>query len=235
MIALGNFFFKYRNGLFPLAIALLFIPSPPLFSDWRVAAAVGIGLVLLGQVIRAVTVGLVYIVRGGRGGRVYADDLVTEGMFSHCRNPLYVGNFLGILGAVVSSNSLVAAAVGGSFFLVAYIAITLAEENFLRGKFGSAYDAYCANVPRFTFKLNGLGATLSASKFNWQRLIVKEYGTMFVSLSGIPLILLFTRHHFNSLPWWQDGWDLGLLIAIAILTGAYCLARWLKKSGKITE
>jgi len=235
MISLGNFFFKYRNGLFPLAIALLFIPSPSLFSDWRIAAAVGIGLVLLGQVIRAVTVGLVYIVRGGRGGRVYADDLVTEGMFSHCRNPLYVGNFLGILGALASSNSLVAAGFGGAFFLVAYIAITLAEENFLRGKFGDAYDAYCANVPRFTFKTKGLGTTLRASRFNWQRLIVKEYGTMFVSLSGVPLILLFTRHQISSLPWWEDGWHLGLLIAIAILTCAYCLARWLKKSGKITE
>lgn len=232
MISLGNFFFKYRNGLFPLAVVLLLVPSPHVFPDWRIAALVGAGLVLAGQVLRAVTVGLEYIVRGGRGGKVYADDLVTGGMFNHCRNPLYVGNYLGILGAVVASNSLVAMSVGGVFFLIAYLAITFAEENYLRGKFGAAYDAYCADVPRFAPKLKGLGATLRASEFHWQRLLVKEYGTMFVSLAGIPLILLFTRHHRYELPWWQDGWDLALLITVGILLTAYLAARWLKKSGR---
>lgn len=233
MISLGNFFFKYRNGLFPLAVVLLLVPSPNVFPDWRIAALVGTGLVLAGQVLRAVTVGLEYIVRGGRGGKVYADDLVTGGMFNHCRNPLYVGNYLGILGAVVASNSLIAMSVGGVFFLIAYLAITFAEENFLRGKFGAVYDAYCADVPRFAPKLKGLGATLRASEFHWQRLLVKEYGTMFVSLAGIPLILLFTRHHRYELPWWQDGWDLALLITVGILLAAYLAARWLKKSGRV--
>lgn len=235
MISLGNFFFKYRNGLFPLAIALLLVPSAHAFSDWRVAAAIGAGLVLLGQVLRAITVGLVYIVRGGREGKVYADDLVTGGMFNHCRNPLYVGNYLGILGAVVASNSLIAISVGGSFFLIAYLAITFAEENFLRGKFGDSYDAYCARVPRFALKLKGLEATLQASRFNWGRLLIKEYGTMFVSLAGIPLIVLFARHYRHDLPWWEDGWDLALLVAVGILLAAYLLARWLKKSGRVTE
>jgi len=235
MISLGNFFFRYRNALFPLSIVLLLIPSPHVFSDWRIAAAAGGGLVLLGQIIRAVAVGLVYIVRGGREGKVYADDLVTEGLFRHCRNPLYVGNFLGILGAVTASNSLVAMAVGVVAFFVAYLSITLAEENFLRGKFGAAYVDYCRRVPRFAFKLRGLGATLTASKFNWRRLLVKEYGTMFVSLAGVPLILLFARHYRYGLPWWEDGWDQGLLITIGVLAAGYAVARWLKKSGRIVE
>lgn len=233
MISLGNFFFKYRNGLFPLAIVLLLVPSPHVFSDWRIAAAIGTGLVLFGQILRATTVGLEYIVRGGREGKVYADDLVTGGMFNHCRNPLYVGNYLGILGAVVASNSLVAMSVGGVFFLIAYLAITFAEENFLRGKFGASYDAYCADVPRFAIKLKGLSATLRASEFHWRRLLVKEYGTMFVSLAGIPMILLFTRHQRYGLPWWQDGWDSALLGAIAVLLVGYLAARWLKKSGRV--
>ncbi len=234
MISLGNFFFKYRNALFPLAIVLLLVPSPSVFSDWRIAAAIGIGLVLVGQLIRATTVGLVYIVRGGKQGKVYAADLVTDGMFTHCRNPLYVGNFLGILGALVASNSLIGMVVGGVFFLIAYLAITLAEEKFLRGKFGAAYDDYCAKVPRFSFKLKGLGETLGASKFNWQRLLVKEYGTIFVALAGIPLILLFTRHYREHLGWWKDGWDLRLLMAVTVLGAAYGMARWLKKSGRVT-
>ncbi len=235
MIALGNFFFRFRNGLFPLALILLLIPSPNLFADWRVAGLIGAGLIVLGQVIRAVTVGLVYIIRGGREGKVYAEDLVTEGMFSHCRNPLYVGNYLGIVGAVIASNSVVAATVGGLGFFITYLAITLAEEKFLRGKFGRGYDEYCAQVPRYALKLRGLGETLKASQFNWRRLLVKEYGTLFISLAGIPLILLFSRHYRYHFQWWGEGWDYALFSIILLLIIAYGIARWLKKSGRVHE
>jgi protein-S-isoprenylcysteine O-methyltransferase Ste14 len=235
MITLGNFFFKIRNGLFPMAILLLLIPSPPLFGDWRIAAFGGIALALIGQVIRASTVGLVYIIRGGREGKVYAKDLITDGLFSHCRTPLYVGNYLGILGALVASNSVVALVVGGLFFLLAYAAIVLAEENFLRGKFGESYDHYCSEVPRYAIKWRGLGETFRSSRFNWGRLLVKEYGTMFTSLAGIPLIVLLVRHFRQHLPWFTDGWDTLLFGVIAVLGGAYLFARWLKKSGRVTD
>ena len=33
MIAIGNFFFKYRNLLFPIFALSIFIPSPSLFSE----------------------------------------------------------------------------------------------------------------------------------------------------------------------------------------------------------
>ena len=235
MITLGNFFFKIRNGLFPLAILLLLVPSPPLFEDWRIAAVSGIALALVGQLVRASTVGLVYIIRGGREGKVYAKDLITDGLFSHCRNPLYVGNYLGILGALVASNSIVALVVGGLFFLIAYVAIVQAEENFLRGKFGEPYDRSCREVPRFGVKLRGLTDTFRSSQFNWGRLLVKEYGTIFTSLAGIPLIILLVRHLRHHLAWFADSWDSALLIVIAALALAYLLARWLKKSGRVTD
>ena len=233
MIALGNFLFRYRNGLFPLALLLLLVPSPPAFPDWRIAALAGASLVLFGQLLRATTVGLDYIIRGGREGKVYAEDLVTGGMFNHCRNPLYVGNYLGILGALMASNSLVAIAVGGIGFLVAYVAITLAEERFLRGKFGPAYDEYCASVPRFGLKPGGLGATLRDSTFHWRRLLVKEYGTMLVALAGVPLVILFTRHYRDGQVWWASRWDLGLLVVVGVLVVCYLIARWLKKSQRV--
>ena len=234
MLALGNFFFKRRNALFPLALVLLLLPSPRLFADWRIAAVVGTGMVLFGQLLRAATVGLVYIIRGGRNREVYAADLVTEGMFAHCRNPLYVGNYVGILGALVVSNSVVAVAVGSVFFLIAYLSIVRAEEHFLAGKFADEYTEYCRRVPRFGLKLEGLGETFAASRFNWQRLVVKEYGTMIISLAGVPAILLFTRHYPHDWVSLQDPLDRGLIIVIGILLLAWGVARWLKKSGRIT-
>src|ERR1700741_1760533 len=94
MVRIGNFLFHYRNGLFPLVYALLILKSQALLPDYRVAAAIGLLIALAGQILRAVTIGLEYIVRGGRNRRVYAKNLVQGGVFGHCRNPLYLGNFL---------------------------------------------------------------------------------------------------------------------------------------------
>ena len=102
MVKLGNLLFHNRNWLFPLFYVILFIPSPEVFSDPVTAMLIGFGIAIIGQIIRIITIGLVYIVRGGRNRRVYADDLVTTGIFSHCRNPLYVGNILILAGLGLS-------------------------------------------------------------------------------------------------------------------------------------
>ena len=41
MVNLGNFMFRHRNGLFPLAYLLLVFKSPLLMDDYRVAAVAG--------------------------------------------------------------------------------------------------------------------------------------------------------------------------------------------------
>ena len=124
MIQIGNFFFKYRNWVFILLYLALFIPSPPIFSAdafgssyylWPII--IGLVITVAGQVIRGVTIGLAYIIRGGKEGKVYAEALVTEGIFNHCRNPLYVGNILMLLGVGILSNSLLYVAVFIPFFL----------------------------------------------------------------------------------------------------------------------
>ena len=143
MVAIGNFFFKYRNWIFILFYAALFIPSWPLFSRERFGEyyyywpiIIGLLITCLGQLIRGLTIGLAYIVRGGKEGKPYVEGLVTEGIFNHCRNPLYVGNILMLLGVGILANSLVYVAIVIPVFLFIYQAIVLAEENFLRGKFG---------------------------------------------------------------------------------------------------
>jgi protein-S-isoprenylcysteine O-methyltransferase Ste14 len=162
MVALGNFFFKYRNGLFIFLYALLFIPSPALFTPerfginyWIWPMAMGLMVTITGQLIRGATIGLAYIIRGGKDGKVYADDLVTQGIFNHCRNPLYVGNILMLLGVGILSNSLIYVLIVMPLFMLIYHAIVLAEENFLRGKFGESYVAYCKRVNRWVPSLAG--------------------------------------------------------------------------------
>src|SRR5213596_653057 len=136
IIKIGNFLFHYRNGLFPLVYALLVLKGRPALPDYRVAALLGFLVGLTGQLLRAVTIGLEYIIRGGRNRQVYAEKLVQGGIFAHCRNPLYIGNLLIILGLGIACNSGLFLAVGIPFFVFAYWAIIAAEENFLRSKFG---------------------------------------------------------------------------------------------------
>ena len=134
MVAIGNFFFKYRNWVFILFYGALFIPSWPLFSPkqfgpdgyqdyYILPVSIGLFITCLGQLIRGLTIGLAYIVRGGKGGKPYAEGLVTDGIFNHCRNPLYVGNILMLLGVGILANSLVYVIIVIPVFLVIYQAI----------------------------------------------------------------------------------------------------------------
>src|SRR5215218_9041125 len=124
MISIGNFFFKYRNWLFIILYLLLFVPSPKLFPEEKFGSqyylwplAIGLIITITGQLIRGATIGLAYIIRGGKDGKVYAEELVTAGIFNHCRNPLYVGNILMLLGVGLLSNSLLYVVVVMPLFL----------------------------------------------------------------------------------------------------------------------
>jgi protein-S-isoprenylcysteine O-methyltransferase Ste14 len=230
MVAIGNFLFHYRNGLFPLVYALLIFKGPSLLPDYRLAALLGFLVAASGQFLRAVTVGLEYIIRGGRNREVYAEKLVQGGLFAHCRNPLYVGNFVIILGVAIASNSLWFVGVAVPFFIFAYWAIIAAEENYLRNKFGHEFEEYCARVNRLLPNLSGLGRTLAGMRFNWRRLITAEYGSAFIWLAAVPLVTLKNA--------WLNGeyqasnpvvWSSWCLLGAAIV--GYVSARYLKKSG----
>lgn len=244
MVAIGNFFFKYRNIIFILFYGALFLPSPTLFSEkscgenfywWPIA--IGLFITVLGQLVRGATIGLAYIVRGGKEGKPYAEGLVTEGIFKHCRNPLYVGNILMLLGVGILANSLFYVTVMIPIFLFIYQAIVLAEENFLRGKFGTGFDDYCKDVNRWWPRLSGLGATLSSMEFSWKRWILKEHTTQYIWLAGIFLLLFAPLPQWRypalacNAPLWRDQL---LAICLSSLTALYVLIRMLKKNGKFT-
>lgn len=237
MIAIGNFFFKYRNWLFIVLYLALFIPSPPLFNEetfgsqfymWPIA--IGLLVTLTGQAIRGATIGLAYIVRGGSQGKVYAEDLVTTGIFNHCRNPLYVGNILMLLGVGILANSLLYVFIVMPLFILIYQAIVLAEENYLRNKFGEQFNEYCRRVNRWIPSLKGLATTFRSMTFKWKRWLIKEYNTQYIWLTGIVLILLFKYPQLTN----YDESRRNTLIAIIlpVLLVYYLTIRYLKKSGK---
>jgi len=234
MVKLGNFLFRNRNGIFPLFYLMLFVPSWEVFTNPVTAMIIGFSVTIIGQLIRVMTIGLVYIIRGGKDRRVYAEDLVTTGIFAHCRNPLYVGNILILVGLGVASNSLLFMAVFTPLFLVFWQAIVLAEENYLRNKFGEQYNDYCKRVNRWLINFNGLGKTLGSMEFKWKRVIIREYNSTYIWMTGAVLIVM--KHFYFHDVQFDFHRNLPVFISILVLLLLlYLFARYLKKSRKLVS
>ncbi len=84
-------------------------------------------------------------------GRIYAtiflggyknEVLVTSGIYSVLRNPLYFFSLLGITGVSMISNHLVVMIGLPLFFYYLYVGLIKREQGFLHDKFGQAYDEY---------------------------------------------------------------------------------------------
>jgi protein-S-isoprenylcysteine O-methyltransferase Ste14 len=193
----------------------LFLPGAEPFEDTWVATLLGAIVAALGQLVRALTIGLQYVIRGGRGRRVYAEDLVTGGLYAHVRNPMYVGNLLIVIGVAIAANSWPTIFLGVPLALFMYICIVAAEEQYLLGRFGEAFKAYCRDVPRWLPRPAALLRSSEAMQFRWRRLLVKEYGTPFGWISVIIAVTLFN--------FWHDGeWD-ARRVEIAAITWAFAI------------
>ncbi|MBI5285992.1 MAG: S-isoprenylcysteine methyltransferase [Deltaproteobacteria bacterium] len=237
MIRLGNLLFRYRDFIFPAAfLILVFGTRPhPLFGNkyldiWM--DALGMTIALAGQILRALVIGFAYIRRGGKNKQIYADRLVQEGFFAHCRNPLYLGNFMIVLGLGIVANSVWFYMVGIPFFIAGYTAIIMAEEDFLRRRFGKEYEEYCQRVNRFIPNFKGLQTSLQGMAFNWKRLISKEYGTTFTWMACTLLLMIWERYydpHYQA----QRAEIIGISLLFIPLVFAYATARYLKKTGRL--
>ncbi len=239
VVRIGRFFFGKRDFVFTAVFLLLAVASRPLpfggspgTDRWLNLA--GVLTALSGQVLRAAVIGLAYIRRGGKDKKIYADDLVTDGFFAHSRNPLYLGNMLVYLGLFLVLNSTIGWLVGVPFFLVAYLCITAAEEEYLGRRFGAAYEDYRRRVPRFFPRLAGLGETMRGMRFHWRRVIRKEYGSTYAWAVTVLALLAYERVTWAGSA--AAGPDLRrIALAWGGLTVLYGIARWLKKTHRIDD
>lgn len=75
--------------------------------------------------------------------------LVREGPYSICRNPLYFFSFIGAVGVGLCTESLMLTLLLIAAFAVMYPLTIRNEEATLSRIFGSEYEQYVAEVPRF--------------------------------------------------------------------------------------
>jgi protein-S-isoprenylcysteine O-methyltransferase Ste14 len=235
-IRIGNFLFRYRNGLGPILFILALLGGRPTFpggsADLNLLLdCAGVAVALAGQLLRIVTIGFEYIERGGRNRQVYASKLVQGGVFAQCRNPLYVGNVLLAVGLALVVNSMLFYLLVLPLVTYAYVAIVAAEEAFLREKFGAEYVEYCRRVGRWIPRLHGWRAAVAGMRFNWRRVLVKEYNTMFVVLLTLVAVKVWADYQVLGPPALPA--PAPMAAAFVVWLGSYLAVRTAKKTGYV--
>ena len=102
-----------------------------------------IGILLIVVCILGRTWSSLYI--AGRKGR----ELITNGPYSTCRNPLYFFSIIGAAGMGLQSGSLVMGAICGAIATLVFYVVVTQEEQLLVGMHGKKYRDYLEKVPRF--------------------------------------------------------------------------------------
>ena len=85
---------------------------------------------------------------GGPGMDTPPERLVTSGPFAWCRNPMYLGHIIFLVGLTLSLRSALAAAITGAT-IVWFQFRVLRDERRLAERFGRAYLDYKARVRRW--------------------------------------------------------------------------------------
>jgi protein-S-isoprenylcysteine O-methyltransferase Ste14 len=92
------------------------------------------------------------------GGRKI-EEFVTNGPYSVMRNPLYFFSIVGAAGAGAQLGSVLSALIFGLLAAIVFRFVVVQEERLLAKRYGAAFEAYIARVPRFLPNLRLWGDT----------------------------------------------------------------------------
>lgn len=152
-MAASHFSVGRRIMLTRLMAVLAFCILGVSLTGWRHLAPIfELSLSLVGWVLIAV----------GVAGRIWCGvhicgnktALIVVGPYSICRNPLYFSSFVGGLGVMFVTETLLFPLLFCVLFGAYYSKVILREEDTLRKSRGAAYETYCTKVPRFWPKFN---------------------------------------------------------------------------------
>ena len=193
-VIVGNILFKYRSYFFvPILLFLIIFTRPQISFDSKITDVFfdifGFILALLGFYIRVIVIGYKRPGTSGRGTNIDVKEVVTDGMYQVCRNPLYLANFLMWLGLAIMWWEIYFFAVVVGFFAVEYFFIIKAEESYLSNKFGSAYNDYKKSVPAFFPRIKNFRKP--DRPFNWNKVFKNETNLLLFILVLPPLIYIY--------------------------------------------
>jgi protein-S-isoprenylcysteine O-methyltransferase Ste14 len=238
--SLGGFFFRFRGQL-PLVFLVIVIPLSfwfkyPLYpaNSMFLVHVISTLLILLGIAIRAWVIAQKAPHTSGRNRHEQvAHSLNTCGLYSVTQHPLYMGSFLIWIGICIRFNNAFFIA-GILLFSVPMLYIIIkSEAEFLRNKFGDAYNTWSRATP--VFYMNPFRFKASANPMNGIRVLATEYPTWVSILAGLLMIDIIRFFYFelgDLVLYRMAGWIIAaLLIGFGGRFFKYVVVRrWLKHS-----
>ncbi len=224
----GNWLFRYRSYiplLFLPVLAATFafskdLPTPLIHAPaWEIFCFL---VSLLGIIFRIWVIGQVPPNTSGRNTEEQiAEVLNTTGPYSIVRHPLYLANFLIMLGVVSWAALWWLVLLFITLFWLYYERIIFAEEAFLRRKFGQQFEHWATSTPAFIPRFRSYRP--SNRPFSWRKVLRQEYpGWINLPISFFVLEMLYSLFH----PAAPIHWCWGYFAAITLLGGI--VLRWLK-------
>jgi protein-S-isoprenylcysteine O-methyltransferase Ste14 len=184
----GSWLFKHRSYL-PLVILPIFLVclisshylghSHEINEFWQKGC---MALSFIGLLLRVIVVGHAPYGTSGRNTRTQvADTLNTTGMYSLVRHPLYLANYLIILGFTMEFHVWWLVLLISCIYALYYERIMLAEEAFLRTRFGETFEQWSAVTPAFIPKFGGWKP--SPFPFSCRTVLQREYNAFFLIIA----------------------------------------------------
>lgn len=115
-----------------------------------------------------------------------AKTLNTTGMYSVVRHPLYLANYIIIVGCVMEFHIWWLILLITTFYALYYERIMLAEQAFLRTRFGEVFEKWAAVTPAFIPKFRGWKPFVVP--FCWRIVLQREYNAFFLIITVFFLL-----------------------------------------------
>jgi protein-S-isoprenylcysteine O-methyltransferase Ste14 len=187
--------------------------------------AITLAMIVVGLAIRAYTVGHVPAGTSGRNTRgQVANSLNTTGIYSVVRNPLYLGNAISYVGAVLYPQTVFLGVAMVLILVIYFERIIATEERFLVKTFGPAYTNWASKTPAFIPNFRKWQPP--ALPFKWRIVMRREHPTWLGAISLIYLLELGSTY-VEGEPLLQ-AYALHALFALAVI--AQLTIVWLKKN-----
>ncbi|MDR2788931.1 MAG: isoprenylcysteine carboxylmethyltransferase family protein [Candidatus Accumulibacter sp.] len=230
MVQSGFCFFRWRSYL-PLLFLPVFVLALRDFSYpggsealdhlWEVFC---VAIAVSGLTLRTLTVGHVPRNTSGRNmRRQKADALNTTGIYSIVRHPLYLGNFLVWIGLALFARDGWFLLVAILAFLLYYERIMLAEEEFLRTKFGAEFEAWARRTPALVPAFRKWRSPILS--FSWKFVLARENPTWLATVVMFFLLEVIGDFFAGKMP----HVDLGWILLVSATMVFYVVSRWMKK------
>jgi len=238
----GRWLFRWRSYLPLLGIPVFLIAIKHSgilenkFGDsvgdiWGICAII---ISFLGLAVRIITVG--YAPRGTSGRNTksqVAETLNTTGMYSVSRNPLYLGNFIIVLGITLFIQVWWLALLVWFGFWLYYERIIFTEEEFLRNKFKDQFMEWAKKtpivIPRFkNWQKPELG-------FSFKTVCRREFSTFFSIAATFFVLEILTNFIIHGKPAVHNSWSVFFIVSFGIYITFFILkkkTKFLNVSGR---